>query len=75
MLQVICDGWLSFGVHLDFKHRHDAYGHTFGPYADLHLGVAILSLGWHPQYSSDLERVSTASRGGLHPDATGTFYR
>ena len=74
MVQVILDGWLSFGIHLDFKHRHDVFGHSFGPYMDLHLGVLILSLGWHPYLSSDLERVSSVARGGTYPDATGTLY-
>lgn len=74
MVQIVLDGWVSFGIHLDFKHRKDAWGNTFGPYVDLHLAVMILSLGWHPAYSTDLQRVISVSRGGPHPDATGTYY-
>jgi len=74
MVQVIFDGWLSLGIHLDVRHRRDNFGNTFGPYMDLHLGVLILSLGWHPCFSTDLERVISVSRGSPHPDATGTYY-
>jgi hypothetical protein len=74
MVQVIWDGWLSLGVHLDLKRRHDAFGHTFGPYVDLHLGVVILSFGWHPYLSGDLERALGIARGGASVDGTGTVY-
>jgi hypothetical protein len=64
MVQVVLDGWLSLGVHLDFKHRCADLG-TYGPYIDLHLGVVILSLGWRPYLSGDLERAAGYSRGGV----------
>jgi hypothetical protein len=74
MVQIVFDGWLSLGVHVDYKHRRDVFGHTFGPYVDFHLGKVILSLGWHPNFSSDLERVSSIARGGSAIDGTGTVY-
>lgn len=74
MVQVVVDGWFSLGIHLDFKHRHNAFGGSYGPYIDFHLGVVILSLGWHPYLSSDLETCASYSRGGMHPDATGDLY-
>ena len=74
MVQVVWDGWVSLGIHVDFKHRTDSFGHSFGPYVDLHLGIVIVSLGWHPAFSTDLERVSSVSRGGAAIDATGTVY-
>ncbi len=56
------DGWIDFGgVHVDFRHRRGPAGKTYGPYIDLHLGVLILSLGWHPVYAGDLDlRTSVA---------------
>jgi hypothetical protein len=73
MVQLVLDGWVSLGVHLDFKHRRYSAG-TYGPYVDLHLGVLILSLGWHPYLSTDLERCASYSRGGKHFDAAGDLY-
>jgi len=74
MVQVVWDGWLSFGIHLDFLHRRDTWGRTFGPYVDLHLGIMILSLGWHPYLSTDLQRVISVSRGGPPVDEMGALY-
>lgn len=71
MVQVVFDGWLSFGIHIDYKHRRDAWGHTYGPYIDFHLLKMILSIGYHPYLSTDLERVSSYSRGGAHYNGEG----
>ena len=75
MVQIVFDGWISLGIHIDFKHRRDVWGNTYGPYMDLHLGKMILSIGWHPYLSSDLERSATYSRGGPAIDGTGTVYK
>lgn len=53
MVQWAFDGWISFGIHIDFRHRKR--GFTYGPYVDLHLGMIILSLGWHPVYAGELD--------------------
>ena len=61
MIQWAIDGWLSFGVHIDFRHRNPSGQHSYGPYIDFHLGVLILSLGWRPVYAGDIDlRNSTA---------------
>lgn len=73
MIQVLWDGWISLGIHVDLKQRRALAG-TFGPYIDLHLGIVILSIGWHPYLSSNLERVASYSRGGPAIDGTGTVY-
>ena len=75
MVQIVFDGWVSIGIHIDYKHRKDTWGRTFGPYVDLHLGKIILSLGWHPYLATDLERVISVSRGGPGIDGTGTVYK
>lgn len=61
MLQGACAGWLSFGLHLDFRRRQRGDGLSYGPYLDLHLGCLILSLGWRPVYAGEIElHTSTA---------------
>jgi hypothetical protein len=54
MLQWAFDGWLSFGVHFDFRHRRRS-GFSYGPYIDFHLGVLIVSLGWQPVYAGEID--------------------
>ena len=66
-VQWVLDGWFSLGIHIDFRHRRADSGRTYGPYLDLHLGVVVLSLGWQPIYSGDLERALSVSRGGVAP--------
>lgn len=65
MVQWSLDGWFSLGIHVDFKTRHMAHGLKYGPYVDLHIGCAILSIGRNPVYSGDLERAISVSRGGI----------
>jgi hypothetical protein len=55
MVQWELDGWISLGIHIDFRHHRGINGHTYGPYVDLHLGVLILSLGRHPVYAGELD--------------------
>jgi len=68
MLQWQLNGWLSLGIHLDFKRRSVSGGRfqglSYGPYFDLHLGVLILSLGWRPYLSGGLMNESGIARGG-----------
>lgn len=54
-------GWLSVGVHVDFLHRRTADGLSYGPYVDLHLGLAVVSLGWHPLYAGSLDLQKSIS--------------
>ena len=65
MVQWSVDGWVSLGVHLDCRHRYRADGQCYGPYVDVHLGCVIISLGHHPQFSGELEKSVSVSRGGL----------
>lgn len=55
MVQWALDGWLSLGVHIDFRHRKRGDGLIYGPYVDLHFGVVILSLGLHPIYAGEID--------------------
>jgi hypothetical protein len=65
MVQWCFSGWLSFGIHLDFKHRHSKkYGISYGPYVDLHFLFAIFSFGINPYYSGEWESIINAGRGG-----------
>jgi hypothetical protein len=61
MLQWELDGWLSLGIHLDFRHRHRGDGLAYGPYVDFHLGFVIVSLGLNPVYAGEIDlRTSVA---------------
>lgn len=69
MVQWAVDGWVSLGVHVDFRRRVNAVnGERFGPYVDLHLGVLILSVGVNPLYSGELDSTVSVSRGGERAD-------
>lgn len=49
------DGYLSLGVHVDWTRRRTAReGIPYGPYADVHLGPAVIGVGVHPIYSRDV---------------------
>lgn len=63
-IKVPFSGWLSVGVHVDLKRRFQQ-DIGYGPYIDLHLGIAILSLGRNPKYSSAYHRVANFARGGV----------
>jgi hypothetical protein len=57
------DGWFSLGIHVDFKQRRTSKTNIrYGPYADLHLGPYIFSIGVNPAYSTDID--SLTYRGG-----------
>jgi len=53
MLQYSLDGTFSFGIHVDPRRRFSDTG-PYGPYVDLHLGVGVLSLGYHPARANGL---------------------
>jgi hypothetical protein len=62
MLTWAWDGWLSLGIHVDFRHRRrqgDNYRYSFGPYVDLHLGFVVLSLGRRPYYAFRYEELQS----------------
>lgn len=48
MVQWSLDGTVSLGLHLDPR-RRPGPGGDYGPYLDLHLIVAGLSVGYHPE--------------------------
>lgn len=64
-LQWCWDWWFSLGIHVDLRHRHRSDGLVYGPYVDLHLGFAVLSLGNNPIYAGDIEASCSVSRGGI----------
>jgi hypothetical protein len=64
-VQWVIAPWVSLGIHVDLTRHVDSRGRTFGPYVDLHLLVLIVSFGWQPAYSGELERALSISRGGL----------
>jgi len=66
-VQWVLAPWVSLGIHMDFSRHIDSRGRTFGPYVDFHVLVLIISLGWQPAYSGELERALSISRGGV-PD-------
>ena len=53
-LQYCFDGWISVGIHIDFKRRFTGANKIpYGPYIDIHFLWFILSLGYNPYYSLD----------------------
>jgi len=64
MIQWQLNGWLSLGIHVDWRaRRRGDTGMRYGPYVDLHLGFVILSFGVNPQYSNDAALLAIG-RGG-----------
>lgn len=62
------DGTLSLGLHVDLCRRQGDTG-PYGPYLDLHLGPAVLSLGRHPARANGI--VALLGQGGImRPDRT-----
>lgn len=69
MVQWCWDGWLSFGVHVDWTTRvRSSDGMRYGPYVDVHLGCVIVSVGRNPVYSGEIESRVSVGRGGLKVD-------
>jgi len=66
MVQWTFDWWVSFGIHLDLKHRVRADKQSYGPYIDIHLFCFILSLGYHPYISGEIEKSISVSRGAVN---------
>lgn len=62
MVQWSLDGTLSLGVHIDPLRRQSADG-QYGPYADLHVGPLVISIGYHPARASGL--VTLTGQGGI----------
>lgn len=65
MFQWSWNGWLSFGIHFDFRCRPVGEWGSYGPYVDIHFGPAILSLGNNPVYTAPEEMRSSVCRGGM----------
>lgn len=58
------DWWFSLGIHVDLKKRVTAKeGMRYGPYADLHLGPAVFSVGVNPVWSCDRD-IEAGARVG-----------
>lgn len=63
MIQCCFDGWISFGIHLDFKRRLTGKDRIrYGPYIDIHFLNFIFSFGINPRYSTAYPY--TNGRGG-----------
>jgi len=53
MIQWCFDGWVSFGIHIDFKKRRTGKsGIRYSPYMDVHLLFFIFSVGVNPYFST-----------------------
>lgn len=69
MIQWQVSWWASLGIHIDPKRRKVSSGPyegwTYGPYVDFHCLFFVLSLGWHPYLSGELQSVSGVARGGV----------
>ena len=61
MVQWAYDGWISFGIHIDFRRRKRGDGFTYGPYVDIHFLFWILSLGNNPVYAGEIELVTSVA--------------
>ncbi len=68
MVQACWDGWISLGIHIDWRSRRTASGQRYGPYVDMHLLCVIVSIGVNPVYSGEIDTVSSVSRGGLRAE-------
>ena len=69
MIQWQFDWWFSLGFHLDLRQRWSAIHQIhYGPYLDLHLGFFIISIGYHPVYSGELDASVSGGRGGIRAD-------
>lgn len=66
MVQYSLDWTVSLGVHLDPLFRLSDTG-PYGPYLDVHLGPAVVSVGRHPARANSL--VALLGQGSLmRPD-------
>lgn len=67
MLQWCFDWWFSFGIHIDFRRRKTGDKKIpYGPYFDIHFGWLVLSLGYHPYWSGEVNCL--LGRGGERGD-------
>lgn len=61
------DRLLELGVHIEWRwwlRTND--GTRYGPYVDLHLPGAVLSVGINPIYAGETHLKASYSRGGLN---------
>lgn len=56
------DRTVGVGIHIDPCRRESESG-PYGPFCDLHLGPAVLSLGYHPARANGL--VTLLGQGGI----------
>lgn len=66
------DGWLSLGLHADFRRRigymPDGTRMRYAPYLDLHVGWLMVSVGVNPVYAGHVYCDTSVSRGGRRID-------
>ena len=68
-LEAVQEGCISVGQHIDFKTRYTGKtGTPYGPYVDLHLGTAVVSLGVNPVYASEYACTVGHGRGGIRAE-------
>lgn len=67
LFQWSLDGTLSLGAHFDPCRRMSDAG-RYGPYVDLHLGLAVLSLGRRPARANGIVTLFGQS-GIMRPEA------
>jgi hypothetical protein len=64
MIQWDFSGWVSFGIHIDFRRRtHARTGIKYGPYVDIHLPGVILSFGPDCYWATGHDDINSG-RGG-----------
>ena len=66
-VQVVPVHALSLGIHVEPRVGLTGDATVYGPYIDLHLGPAIISLGRHPVFTPPDELDRHYSRGGQVP--------
>lgn len=59
------DWFFSLGIHINIKRRITNGGVRFGPYVDLHLICAVISLGVNPIYAGEEHLKTSVGRGGI----------
>lgn len=60
---------LGLGLHFELRTRVTNAGVRYGPYLDLHIGQAVLSIGRNPIYAGEVDLIQSYSRGGISGDA------
>lgn len=61
-------GPVNFGAHVELRARATNAGVRYGPYLDVHLPFAVVSVGRNPIYAGELDLLRSYARGGVNAD-------